>query len=196
VDLLKEGINEVIATTRFNAAPMGIINRRGRLALVLFKGSDTQHNVVAEEWIVANFIFDPVIYVQTAFEDLPADAFVEEVVEGITMHRLKNVEAWAAYRAEIASESSESMVVTLTPLKQSLGEVGLRPVNRGFNAIIEATVHATRYVRTRDPWLRQLIDHHAGLARKCGGEREWEALEKLMGYIEKYEVLSSDADTD
>jgi hypothetical protein len=28
-----------------------------------------------------------------------------------------------------------------------------------------------------------LIEHHTGLARKCGGPREWEALKLLERYI-------------
>jgi len=58
-------------------------------------------------------------------------------------------------------------------------------VNRGFASVIEATVHATRYLRTHDPKLRELIDHHAGLVRRCGGQREQEALGMLEGYLER-----------
>ena len=39
--LLREGINEVIATTTVNAAPMGVILRNGRYTLVAFLGSHT-----------------------------------------------------------------------------------------------------------------------------------------------------------
>jgi hypothetical protein len=44
-------------------------------------------------------------------------------------------------------------------------------------------VHATRYRVTRDPVLKGWIDYHAGIVRKCGGKKELEALELLMGYI-------------
>lgn len=181
--LLRDGINEVIATTRENAAPMGIINRSGRLRMVLFHGSHTAANVAADGWVVANFVFDPVLYVRCAFEDLPAGAFVGEEVEGIRMQRLAAAEAWAAFRATVERQTDEALVVGLEPLREEILELRLHPVNRGFSGIVEATVHATRYVGSRDPWLRTLIDHHAGLVRKCGGEREWEALELLMGYV-------------
>jgi hypothetical protein len=46
-------------------------------------------------------------------------------------------------------------------------------------------VHATRYQRTRDKKLKELIDYHAGIIRKCGGKRELAALELLMGFIAK-----------
>jgi len=74
-------------------------------------------------------------------------------------------------------------MVRLHPKKEVLVHTGLRPVNRGFNSIIEAAVHGTRYLRNRDPQLRALIDHHARLVRKCGGPEEREALDLLLGYL-------------
>ena len=43
--LLKPGINEVIATTEFNAAPMGIIFKEGIARMVIFSGSHTAKNI-------------------------------------------------------------------------------------------------------------------------------------------------------
>ena len=80
--LLKGGINEVIATTAFNAAPIGIHFRDKKASMILFPGSHTAENIMRDGWVVANIIHDPVLYVQTAFEDLPRDAFVEEPVAG------------------------------------------------------------------------------------------------------------------
>lgn len=182
--LLRAGINEVIATTRWNAAPIGVICRGAPPKMVLFYGSHTARNIETEGWVVANFIFDPVVYVESAFSDLPADAFVEMMVNGISMHRLDGAEAWIAFRAEVSRRGRESMIVDLVPLCEEVGEIGLHPVNRGFAGIIEATVHATRYRRDRDPWLRTLIEHHARLVRKCGGPREHAALELLISYID------------
>lgn len=182
--LLRAGINEVIATTRWNAAPIGIICRDAPPKMVLFYGSHTARNIEADGWVVANFIFDPRVYVESAFSDLPRDAFVEAEVEGITMHRLAGAEAWIGFRAQIAHRGREAMVIELTPLCEVVDAVALHPVNRGFAGIIEATIHATRYRRDRDPWLRTLIEHHARLIRKCGGPREHAALELLLSYID------------
>ncbi|RXE56242.1 hypothetical protein ABH15_08865 [Methanoculleus taiwanensis] len=183
--LLTEGINEVIATTRGNAAPMGIICRGASPHMVLFRGSHTAENVVRDGWIVANFVYDPVLYVRTAFDDLPKEAFLEEEVCGRMMQRLADAEAWIAFDAAVERSSSEAHVVRLTPLREEVVSLRLHPVNRGFNSIVDATVHATRYVRTGDPWLGDLIGHHAGLVRKCGGARELEALDLLQQYIER-----------
>jgi hypothetical protein len=183
VGLLAEGINEVIATTDNNAAPMGIINRGGSLHMVLFRGSHTARNVARDRWVVANFVFDPVLYVWTAFDDLPPEAFVREEIDGLIVSRLRDVEAWAAFAADVERSSDEAIIIRLTPLKEEVLDLRLHPVNRGFYSVVDATVHATRYVRNRDPWLGRLIEHHTGLARKCGGPREWEALKLLERYI-------------
>ena len=181
--LLKPGINEVIATTAFNAAPMGIIFREGLARMVVFSGSHTAENIERNGWLVANFVFDPVLYVKTAFDDLSRDNFKEETVHGKAMQRLKNADAWAAFTTTIDKKTPEALMVTLTLEKEIIEGVSMHPVNRGFNSIIDMTVHATRYRINKDPLLKKQIDYQAGIVRKCGGKRELEALELLIRYI-------------
>jgi hypothetical protein len=181
--LLKEGINEVIATTAFNAAPIGIHLREGSARMVLFTGTHTAQNIVRDGWVVANFVYDPVLYVKTAFGDLSRDAFVDELVNGKRMCRLAGAEAWSAFSAKVERVTGEAMNVSLVPEKENVEDVFVHPINRGFNSIIDATVHATRYAMNRDPELKNRIDYHAGIVRKCGGKKELAALGMLMGYI-------------
>jgi len=181
--LIKGGINEVIATTAFNAAPIGIHYRDKAASMILFSGSHTAKNVERDGWVIANLIHDPVLYVRTAFEDLPRDAFVEEPVAGKTMYRLAGAEAWVAFTATVERRTHEAMMVRLTQEKEIIEEVAVYPVNRGFNSIIDATVHATRYRENRDPELKEFIDYHTGIIRKCGGKKELAALDLLIHYI-------------
>lgn len=181
--LLKSGINEVIATTRFNAAPMGIHYRKGSASMVIFSGSHTAENIERDGWVVANFVHDPVVYVRTAFEDLPRYSFIEEPCTKKTITRLAGADAWAAFTATIVRKTHESMMVHLSLEKEIIEKVAVHPVNRGFNSIIDATVHATRYKENRDPELKRLIDYHAGIVRKCGGKQEAEALDLLLKYM-------------
>ncbi|MBN2733546.1 MAG: DUF447 family protein [Methanomicrobiaceae archaeon] len=183
--LLTEGINEIIATTRQNAAPIGIINRGGSLKIVLFKGSHTVENVLSDGIFVANFVYDPVIFVMTAFEDLDKQYFVEEIFEDITIFRLEAAEAWILFKAELLQETKESFIFELIPLKEEVVQLNLHPVNRGFNSIIEATVHATRYVAHQDPNLFKLINHNFSIIKKCGGKRELEAIKLLINCINR-----------
>jgi len=181
--LLQEGINEVIATTWSNAAPMGIVLRDGVYRMVLFRGSHTAMNVERWGWVVANIIHDPVLYVKTAFGDLPSSAFIEEDVEGFLVHRLPGAEAWIAFQVDVENRARESMTVVLSPMKEAVLSPAVHPVNRGFNSVIEAAVHGTRYLWNKDPELRRLIDHHRGLIRRCGGPRELEALALLDVFL-------------
>lgn len=181
--LLGEGINEVIATTWMNAAPMGIIHRGNEYRMVLFRGSHTAMNLERWGWVVANLVQDPVLYVRTAFSDLPPSDFVEEEVEGYLVHRLGVAEAWVAFQADIGTRARESMTAFLLPLKEVVLSPQVHPVNRGFNSIVEAAVHGTRYLWNRDPELRRLIDHHRSVVLRCGGPRELEALGLLDGFL-------------
>jgi hypothetical protein len=185
VGLLKGGINEVIATTGFNAAPMGIHYRDGKATMILFAGSHTAENVKKNGWLVANFIHDPELYVRTAFDDLPRDMFASEPVAGMTMQRLSGADAWAAFTTTIDRTTPGTLVVSLTLQREIIENPAVHPVNRGFCSIIDATVHATRYVKNRDQKLKDLIDYHTGIVRKCGGKRELAALGLLLGFIEK-----------
>lgn len=180
--ILVEGINEVIGTTRLNAAPMGVI-RRDRCSLVLFRGSRTASNVERDGWFVANIANDPVLYVESAFSDIAPERFVEIEAGGIAMQRLDSAEAYVAFAATVERSTEDRLLVALEPLGEEVIRSVVRPVNRGFNAVIEATVHATRYIRTHDPQLKALIDHAATLIQRCGGPREWEALGMLLGFI-------------
>ena len=181
--LLQEGINEVIATTWQNAAPMGIIHRGGEYRMVLFRGSHTAMNIERWGWVVANILHDPVLLVRTAFSDLPPTAFAEEEVEGFLVHRLPAAEAWVAFDAAIEHRARESLTASLSPMKEVVVSPVVHPVNRGYNSVIEAAVHGTRYLWNKDPGLRGLIDHHRALIRRCGGPKELEALELLDGFL-------------
>jgi len=181
--LIKGGINEIIATTANNAAPIGIHYCDGKATMILFGGSHTAANIERDGWVVANIVHDPVLYVKTAFEDLPDDAFVEEPIGNRIMYRLAGAEAWIAFSATVEKKTGEAIVVALTEEKEIIEDVAVHPVNRGFNSIIDATVHATRYRANPTPKLRHLIDYHSDIVKKCGGKKELAALSLLEGYI-------------
>lgn len=185
VGLLRDGINEVIATTWQNAAPMGIICRDRHPRMVVYRGSHTAGRIEDDGWVVANFIYDPVLYVRTAFEDLPPEYIVEEVVGRLTIQRLRDAEAWAAYSATIERKTRDALMIRLSLLREELVSPVIHPVNRGFASIIEAAIHATRYHSAASPELLGWIKYHAGIVRKCGGSREKEALQMLYAFLDE-----------
>ncbi|MBP2132227.1 hypothetical protein J2128_000148 [Methanomicrobium sp. W14] len=181
--LLTKGINEVIAVSGKNAAPVGIINRKD-LSVVLFKGSHTFEKVAKNKLFAANFIYDSFLYAKTAFEDLDDEFFEEQSFGGYTFYTLKGAEAWILFEAEEVRITNESCIYSLRPLKETVVSPVIHPVNRGFNSIIDAAVHATRYVHSGDENLKKLIEYDLSVAKKCGGERELLAAEFLRNYIE------------
>ena len=196
--ILQEGINEVIATTndpttgKSNAAPMGIICRNDRIMLRLFHGTRTEANIRASGWVVANVTYDPMVYVRSAFEDLPEDAFAEITTGsvgdgggGMPMQRLRTCEAWEACTTTIVSDNPETLVVELTSVASEILDLRPHPHNRAFAGIIEATVHATRYVMTRDPTLWAMIEQSAEIVRKCGGKEHIAALDLLLTFCQE-----------
>ncbi|HJJ99094.1 MAG TPA: DUF447 family protein [Methanocorpusculum sp.] len=174
--LLSEGITEVIAVTKDNAAPMGIIVKPGRFPrMVLFKGSKTAANILESGWITANFVSDCYLYPQYAFSDVAAEDLADFFVGGIMMQRLLAADAWMAFRTTVLHETEETYYIDLLPVASEYVREGLHPINRGFNSVIDATVHATRYVYSKDDRLRDLIEYHLGIVVRCGGPREREA---------------------
>ncbi|HWQ65737.1 MAG TPA: DUF447 domain-containing protein [Methanospirillum sp.] len=180
---MQEGINEVIATSNLNAAPMGIINRNGRLMMAVYRTSHTASNIERDCFFVANISHDPVLFVRTAFNDLPPEEFIEDVIEGRKVSRLRDCPSWVLYAARVDQKTGQKILFVLDPIKKYLALSQMIPVNRGFNSVIEAAVHGTRYIFTKDPSLKQLIDHHADLVHRCGGRRDLEALALLYQYI-------------
>ena len=68
-------------------------------------------------------------------------------------------------------------------VKSKILQRKIKPINRGFNAVIEATVHATRYVVLKEQKYLDHIDHYNTIVQKCGGPGEKEAMKLLYDLI-------------
>ncbi|AKB17319.1 MULTISPECIES: DUF447 domain-containing protein [unclassified Methanosarcina] len=186
---IREGISEVIVSTGFespNAAPIGIITKGGRSFVRLFKGSHTWANVFQEMYLASNVVYDPLLFVRSTFFDLEHSEF-----EYVTAGRLKfpiltEAAAWVVFECVNVKNTEQALVADLVPVEAGFNEDKRKafPVpNRGFNAVLEATVHATRYQLSGDKKYLEWIRHYETLASKCGGEGEKKAMKLL------YEVL-------
>lgn len=174
-EFLEGRITETVATTLPpNVAPMGLLKDGGTVYARLWEGSDTLENVRVSGEVTVNFTRDPVVYVRGALGD-PGD---ELMVDG----RLEEADAWFRCGAEHVGSDGEVERWELRVMEGEVLEERLFTVNRGFNSVIEAAVHATRL--GFKPELRELVDHHVEVARKCGGEREREAVDLLMDFID------------
>jgi hypothetical protein len=83
----------------------------------------------------------------------------------------------------LAEKSSDFILFQLTPIAVKINWNELKAINRGLNAVIEATILATRYKITRDEREKEEIKkqmvHYADIVEKCGGRREKDAIEIL-----------------
>ena len=179
---IHEGISEVIVTTLSkdsvpNAAPIGLHCKDGRLFLRLFN-SKTLDNILAQPVACANIVKDPVLFVRSALSDIEAGEF--ELIEGFPV--LKDALAWIRFDCKWKKVGKIS-VVELTPVSGAVISHKLKPVNRGFNAVIEALVDATRYVIFKEQKYLESIGYYDKLVRKCGGAQEKEAMRLLYELI-------------
>ena len=186
---INEGISETIVTTGFdlpNAAPIGIIRKNGKTFVRLFKGSHTWENVLKEHHLAANVVYDPLLLVRSTFFDLDLSEFTFVDVDGRKFPVLKEAVSWVVFECINIKNTDQALVTDLVYLASGRkeGDKNILPVpNRGFNAVLEAAVHATRYQLSGDEKYLKLIRHYESLASKCGGEKERQAMELI------YEVL-------
>jgi len=182
-----DGICETIVTTckgwTPNAAPMGIIRRKDKIYVRLYKGSKTYENVLAEKFIVANITYDPMLFALSTFTNLEDSAFEQTVHENHTMYSLKDAQSWVAFECMNTKITSEAMVAELVPIHARLNKCRVKAPNRGFYGVIEACIHATRYQLTGDEKYLKLIKAYGDIVEKCGGDAEKNALKKVYEFL-------------
>jgi len=179
---IHEGISETIFTTLSNegvpnAAPVGLRLKNGKLFALMYN-SKTLENILSRSAAAANIVDDPVLIVQSALSDIEPDKF--EFVDGYSV--LKNAQGWILF--DCRCKKGENITrVDLTPIRGNINYMKIQPINRGFNAVIEAAVHATRYVISGEQRFLEHIRYYDTIVKKCGGVRSREAMELLYRLI-------------
>lgn len=178
---IRDGISEVIATTISkergpNAAPIGIISD-DVMHVKLYPDTHTYSNIMATKKLVANVVSDPLLFVSSALGDLCERDFY--IVDGLSV--LRCADAWILFKCE--EDKRDSTLIYLHPIRGKVIRKGVRAVNRGVNAVIEATIHVTRYAATKDKKYLDWIAHYEDVVRKCGGAREKEAMKTLREFL-------------
>ncbi|MFO7966415.1 MAG: DUF447 family protein [Archaeoglobaceae archaeon] len=173
------GINEVIGITQgewLNTAPLGIMveDQNSTSARIKLYSSHTRDNIERGAHLWVNVVYDPFVFVISSFEDLKKDYF-----ESVDPPVIANSLAWAKMETSV---DSGFVYLHLVDGKVVDQHFRIRAVNRGFNALIEALVHATRYVRSEDEDLKNRIHYYGGIVEKCGRKEEKEAFQLLMDY--------------
>lgn len=123
---------------------------------------------------VVQFTRDPVRFVEAA---LAARTVAEPVID--------EADAWVEVRVERvaagADAGTEWVDWALTPETATVERETVPTIERGFNAVVEATVDASRLdVPAFDSTtLRERLTRHRAVVERCGGPRDREAMRRL-----------------
>jgi hypothetical protein len=163
-----------------NAAPIGLHKKYGKIFARIYT-SNTLDNILRYPKAAANIVDDPVLFVKSALLDIEFEQF--KFVDDFPV--LKNAQGWIIFDCKCKCNKGENIsVVGLHLVKGKIITRKIKPVNRGFNAIIEALVHATRFLNLKDKIYLEKIDYYNTIIQKCGGAREKEAIHLLYELIE------------
>ncbi|WP_049970526.1 DUF447 domain-containing protein [Haladaptatus cibarius] len=177
------GVTESIVTTLgpndlWNVAALGL-HAENPVTAKTWGNTRTRRNFHRQGGGVIQFTRDPVDFVDATLSIREeegaildsADAWVEVEVEQVDSGK-SNGTNWERWE--------------LVPIESKNLTERVPTVNRGFSAIVEATVAVSRLeVDAYDtPELRARLDYFEEVARKCGGEREQEAFDKVRELAE------------
>ncbi|MEM0332212.1 MAG: DUF447 family protein [Archaeoglobaceae archaeon] len=178
-----DGINEVIGITfksdQVNTAPLGIIvdDDESDRARVKLYTSHTRENIEREGILYTNVILDPIVFSISAFEDLDSKFF-----DSLNPPIIKNALSWCKFSAKLTGAFAE-----LTLLDGQICGKIVRAYNRGFAALIEALIYATRYKIVEDKakeFIENEIYRCKNIVMRCGSRREkmaFKILEEKLG---------------
>jgi hypothetical protein len=173
VDL--RGVTESVVTTlgpndRWNVAALGI-HAGDPVTATTWGRTRTWRNFEERGHGYVQFTPDPVDFAEAAMT-------IREEDEPI----LDSADAWAEVETERVDDGEEGdtqwVEWVLEPVDGAIENRGVRTINRGYYAVIEATVAASRLgVEAYDQdALRERLEYFQTVVQKCGGEREREAM--------------------
>ncbi|WP_049996447.1 DUF447 domain-containing protein [Halococcus sediminicola] len=134
----------------------------------------TRRNFHEEGEGVVQFLCDPLVFVESALSIHERSSPVHP-----------SADAWARISVEHVEEGesggTEWREWELTPVEMGIENRIVPTTNRGYGAVVEATVAASRLdVEAYDTdELRERLDYFAEVVETCGGEREREAMARI-----------------
>ncbi|WP_435114856.1 DUF447 domain-containing protein [Halolamina sp. C58] len=172
------GVTESVIATKgpnglWNLAALGL-HAGDPVTARTYGNTRTRRNFERRGGGVVQFVADPRTFVDAALS-------IREASEPVAA----SADAWVEVDATLVDRWTEEGTTIreweLTPGQSGVVREGPTTVNRGFGAVIEATVAASRLgvAGFDDAELRERLDFLAGVVERCGGAREREALERV-----------------
>lgn len=180
------GVTESVVTTlgpndRWNVAALGLHAPEdgGPVTARTWDRTRTWRNFTERGEGYVQFTTDPVDFVEAALT-------VREEAEPI----LASTDAWArvdvAQITEGIDGETEWVEWELRPVESTVEREGVQTINRGFNAVVEATVAASRLnvPAYESSALLDRLAHLESVVEACGGEREKAAFAVLSEHVD------------
>lgn len=177
------GLTESVVTTRgpegrWNVAALGLEPGEPVTARTWGR-TRTRRNFEREGGGVVQFTRDPVTFVEAALSVVETDAPV-----------LDAAAAWVdvdVERLDAGTESGTEWVDwALHPVEAAVEREAVPTIERGFNAVVEATVDASRLgvAGYDEAALRDRLARHRAVVERCGSDRDREAMDRLDELVE------------
>ncbi|GAB7094598.1 hypothetical protein JCM30237_17510 [Halolamina litorea] len=178
------GVTESVVATlgpngRWNAAALGL-HAGSPVTAKTWGNTRTRRNFHRQGGGVVQFTRDPELFTEAALTVHEGD---EPVFDG--------VDAWVEVDVERVAAGEEDGTEweewRLTPVDAGVERRVVPTTNRGFAAVVEATVAASRLgVEAFDQAeLRSRLDYFTEVVRTCGGEAERDAIDRVLELTEE-----------
>lgn len=177
-----QGVTETVVATKgpsglFNFAALGL-HAGSQVTARTWGTTRTRRNFSREESGYILFISDPVFFVDAALGIVESEDPIPD-----------DVDAWVlvnVVRQDTGmSKGTEWVDWELTPIESSVDRTRVPMINRGVNAVIEASVLASRLDVSAfdEAALQEQLDYFRGVVDSCGGHRAKEAMDRIDDYI-------------
>ncbi len=177
------GVTESVVTTlgpndRWNVAALGLFADDPVTARTWGR-TRTWRNFEAGRDGYVQFVRDPVVFVDAACS-------IREESDPV----LEGADAWARVEVEAVDRGIEGETQwvewELAPIDSEIERETVPTTNRGYNAVVEATVAASRlHVPGYDTeTLLERLEYFESVVERCGGPRERAAFERLEEHVE------------
>ncbi len=179
------GVTESVVTTLgpnglWNVAALGVFasDSGDQVTARTWGKTRTRRNFETEGDGHVQFVHDPIIFVDAACS-------IREEPEPI----LESADAWATVAVEPIGSGEERgtewIEWELVPIESTIERETVPTTNRGYYAVIEATVAASRldvpgYDREE---LRERLQYFEAVVDRCGGSRERRAFDRLCEHV-------------
>lgn len=173
-----EGITESVVTTEqpdgsWNVAALGL-HAGDPVTAQTWGRTRTRRNFERTGTGVVQFVTDPVVFTDAALSVWDVSAPV-----------LEDAKAWVRVSVDSMGTGLEAGTGwkkwALKPVEVEVRDRSVPRIDRGFNAVVEATVAASRLdvPAYDDETLRERLAYCSAVVDRCGGERDRQAMDRI-----------------